>query len=119
MKLRNFTNLDKKELILTLKKNYIKDKKQFWYALANRLNKPARNMPVVNLKKIEKNAKENDIVVVAGKILSEGELNKKITICSFKISDIALKKIMKANCKYLDFWELVKLKKVNNVKIMA
>ncbi|RLG14401.1 MAG: 50S ribosomal protein L18e [Candidatus Nanohalarchaeota archaeon] len=119
MKLRNFTDNSKKELILALKKQHVKDKKQLWLDLAKRLNKASRNMPAVNLKKIEQNTKENDIVIVAGKILSDGELSKKITLCSFNASESALDKIKEANCKYIGFDELMKLKKLNNVKIMA
>lgn len=119
MRLRKFTDEGKKEIILSLKKQYLKDKKPLWDDLAKRLNKPSRNMPAVNLSKIEQNTKENDIVVVAGKILSNGNLSKKITLSSFKISKEALEKISEAKCKYIDISELIKSKKLSGVKIMA
>lgn len=119
MKLRKFTDEEKKDTILALKKQHLKDKKQLWLDLAKRLNKPSRNMPTINLAKIQENAKENDVVVVAGKILGDGQLKKKLTLCSFKVSESALVKIMETKCKYVDLEELMKLKKLDNVKIMA
>ena len=57
MKLRKFTDEEKKDTILALKKQHLKDKKQLWLDLAKRLNKPSRNMPAITLAKLQENAK--------------------------------------------------------------
>ncbi|MCK5476637.1 MAG: 50S ribosomal protein L18e [Candidatus Aenigmarchaeota archaeon] len=119
MKIREFKDEYKKQMVLDLKKQYSVDKKPLWLDLAKRLNKPTRNMPDINLAKIQKKAKENDLIIVVGKILGNGKLDKKLTLSSFKISQSAMDKIEKAKCKYINFEELMKIKKINNVKIMA
>lgn len=57
------------------------------------LEKPSRNRRAVNLFKIEKYAKENETIIVPGKVLGTGELTKKVTVVAFNFSDSAFKKI--------------------------
>jgi large subunit ribosomal protein L18e len=87
-----------KDLIIELKKT----KANIWKEVSDQLSKPRRNRPHVNLDKINRYAPENAIVVVPGKILGKGELNKKITITALSISDGALKKISNSGSKYMN-----------------
>ncbi|OYT35404.1 MAG: 50S ribosomal protein L18e [Candidatus Aenigmarchaeota archaeon ex4484_52] len=118
MKLRNFTDKNKKDIILELKSNFKKDKKKIWLALAKHLNKPKRNLASVNLSKINYYAKDNDTIFVAGKILGNGIIDKKLVLSSFKVSNTALEKINKSNSKYIDLKKIMDLKKINNIRII-
>lgn len=69
-----------------------KQKAEFWQNIAGLLSKPKRKSIDVNLSKIEKYSDNNDIIVVPGKVLSSGELSKKITIASLSASESARKK---------------------------
>ena len=80
------------ELIDSLKKHSLDQKTNFWKRIALELERPTRQHRVVNLSKIEKHAQENDVVVVPGKLLSGGELTKKVTIIAYMYSDKALDK---------------------------
>ena len=81
------------ELLQLLKKTAIENKAAVWKRVASDLEKPTRSRRIVNVYKIEKYAKDNDIVVVPGKVLGTGDLNKKVTVAAYTFSDEALKKI--------------------------
>jgi len=75
-----------KELVSNLKKQSIEQKSNIWKRIALELERPTRQHRVVNLSKIEKHSKDNDVVIVPGKLLSGGELNKKVTIIAYSFS---------------------------------
>ncbi len=82
-----------RELISSLKKQSIEHKTGVWKRVALELERPARQHRVVNLSKIEKYASDNDVVLVPGKLLSGGELTKKVTIVAYDCSQKTLDKI--------------------------
>jgi len=82
-----------KELINTLKKQSIEQKSNFWKRIALELERPTRQHRVVNLSKIEHYASDNDVVIVPGKLLSGGELTKKVTIVAYAYSRKTAEKI--------------------------
>jgi large subunit ribosomal protein L18e len=71
-------------------------KKAKWLEVAGMLSSPRMNHAAVNLDELDKGAKEGEIIVVAGKVLSEGELSKKIKVVAFAFSEKAKEKILKA-----------------------
>jgi len=81
-----------KELISSLKKQSIEQKSNIWKRIALELERPTRQQRVVNLSKIENNANDNDVVIIPGKLLSGGELNKKVTIIAYSYSRNVLDK---------------------------
>ncbi|MBW2990844.1 50S ribosomal protein L18e [Candidatus Woesearchaeota archaeon] len=81
------------ELLQLLKKTAIENKAAVWKRVASDLEKPTRRKRVVNIYKIEKYARDNEIVVVPGKVLGTGDLNKKVTVAAYNFSDEAFKKI--------------------------
>ncbi len=81
-----------KELISSLKKQSIDQKSNIWKRIALELERPTRKHRVVNLSKIENNTNDNDVVIVPGKLLSGGELNKKVTIIAYSYSRNVLDK---------------------------
>lgn len=76
-------------LIILLKKQ----KKAFWLAVANLLASPKRKSVDVNIEKINRLAKDNETIVVPGKVLSQGELSKNVTIASYNASQSAKEKL--------------------------
>lgn len=81
------------ELIKDLKKTSIVNKVKIWKRIAVDLEKPSRNSRVVNIFKIDKNAKSNEILIVPGKVLGTGELTRKVQVAAYNFSDSAFQKI--------------------------
>lgn len=96
------SNLKLKRTILLLKKQ----KNEFWNYVAKLLARPRKKTIQVNLDKINKFGKET--VLVPGKILSKGELQKKLTISAFRISEKAREKIKEAGSTYIDIEDILK-----------
>ena len=70
------------------------------------MEKPTRKRRIVNLSKINRYTKENDIIVVPGKVLGSGNLEHKVTIAAYKFSNSAKEKIKKAGAKMIPLLEL-------------
>jgi len=87
------------ELIHNLKKMTSETDIKLWKALAKRLEKPRRHRAAVNLSKINRYTKEDEIAVVPGAVLSAGTLEHRVTIAALKFSENAKEKItqMKGN----------------------
>ncbi|MBI3842802.1 MAG: 50S ribosomal protein L18e [Thaumarchaeota archaeon] len=85
-----------------------KNKAPIWLRLAELALKPSSARRVVNVGQIDKFTKDNDIIVVPGKVLGTGNLTHKITLCSFSISNSGAQKILNSGGKILSLSELVK-----------
>ena len=83
-------------------------KKKKWLEIAEILSSPRINKICVNLDKINEMIKEGETIVVPGKVLSEGEINKKIKIVAFNFSEKAKEKILKAKGETLTILEEIK-----------
>jgi len=107
-------------LIQELKKKSYENKAPIWKDIAERLERPLRNWAEVNLSKIERHAKENETVLVPGRVLSSGELTKKLTIAAWSFSQKAKEKIKKAGGRCISISELVEENpKGKNVRIIG
>jgi len=89
------TSLGLKSLIIDLKKLSTKEKVSMWKRISNDLNMSKRKRREVNLNKIDKYTREGEVALVPGKVLSEGQLTKKITVAGYKFSEKAKQKINK------------------------
>ena len=90
-----------------------------WRDIALRLEGPIRHWAEVNVGKINRYASENEVVVVPGKLLGAGEIEKKVTVAAYRSSGQARDKIEKAGGKSLSIEELVSQNpKGSNVRIM-
>ncbi|MFT4890683.1 MAG: large subunit ribosomal protein L18e [Halobacteriales archaeon] len=67
-----------------------------WEDVANRLEKPRSTHAEVNLGRIERYAKEDETVVVPGKVLGSGVLRKNVTVAAVDFSSTAETKIEQA-----------------------
>ncbi|MBW3020614.1 50S ribosomal protein L18e [Candidatus Woesearchaeota archaeon] len=114
------TNYQLKKLIIELKKKAIEEKAQFWKSIAKSLEKPARQRVIVNLARINKFSKENETIVVPGKILGDGDLDKKLNIVAFSFSESAKDKILQSKGKMMSIEDLMKEKiKTSEVRIIG
>lgn len=120
MKRTGPTNPRMKELISEIKDKGYKENNKFLISVAKKLEKPARIRAEVNVSKIERYAQDKGTVLVPGKVLGCGVINKKVTVSAFKFSGKARKKIEKAGGKCISIKDLVdKNPKGTGVKIMA
>jgi large subunit ribosomal protein L18e len=102
--LRRKTNENLVKTLILLKK----DKK--WEEVSKILSKPKRKQVRYNLDEIDKKVKDNQVVVIPGKVLGVGELNKKVKLISFSFSDKAIKKLEKSKIKYSTIGEEINSK---------
>jgi len=75
--------------------------------VAKHLSKSAKQRIEVNLSKIERLAKDGELIVVPGKVIGDTKLTKKITLACFKISETA-NEIVSENGKILSIEEWMK-----------
>lgn len=98
-------NLDKKEIINKLYQTGKNKNKDIYSAIAKELNRAARTNINVNISKLEKLPiiNDGDIVVIPGKLLGAGLLNKKITIYAYSFSQTAKDKLGNSIKNIFDF----------------
>lgn len=101
------TNPNLKNLIRELKKLSKKEDVKIWRAVAKNLEKPTRQRRIVDLDRISRVTKENENIVVPGKVLSKGNLTHKITIAAWQFSEKAKEKIKKKG-KAISIQDLIK-----------
>lgn len=102
------TNPVLSKLIHELKKKSHEQSVNLWKRVAIDLEKPTRQRRVVNLSRINMYTKEDDIIVVPGKVLGAGNLEHKLTISAFQFSNGAKEKIEKIGAKIIPLQELSK-----------
>ncbi len=96
-----------------------KEGSKAWIRVAELLLKPTRERPAVNLSKINRYANEGEIVIVPGKVLGAGKLEKKLTVVAFSFSKTAVEKIKAAGGEVLTLQEAAKkYPKVSNARIL-
>ncbi len=80
----------------------------FWLQVAGILSGPRRTRIAINLDEIEAMTSEGDSVVVPGKVLSQGEISKKIAIIAFNFSEKTKEKLLKTKSHALNILEEIK-----------
>lgn len=99
-----------RDLIQELKKRSSEQNVNIWKRVALDLEKPSRQRRVVNLSRISRYTKDNELIVVPGKVLGSGSLNHKLTIAAYQFSDSAKEKITKVGGNIVPLLELSKEK---------
>ncbi|MGM5483852.1 MAG: 50S ribosomal protein L18e [Nanobdellota archaeon] len=90
----------------------------FWNSIAKDLKRPTRNSREVSIGKINKNAKDGFDVVIPGKVLGTGKLDKKLTIAAMSFSENALSKIKSSGSKAVKLREYAKKNKTGKKAII-
>jgi len=100
------TNYQLQQLLHELKVKAVTSR--FWKRIAEDLEKPTRQRRIVNVYTIEQIAQNGDTVIVPGKVLSVGNLSKKVNVAAFQCSSEARQKITSAQGRVLTITELIK-----------
>jgi len=95
------------QMVKLLKQASIKNDAPIWSKLAKLALKTSSARRVVNLTKINDVTKENDVIVVPGKVLGTGNVLHKVTLSSFSISNSAAQKIIESGGKIISFSEMI------------
>lgn len=95
-------------LIQELKKQSSENDIAIWKDIAIRLEKPLNNWPEVNLERIDKYIQNKETALIPGKVLSTGNLTKKVTVAAWSFSEKSEEKIKKSGGKCLTIEELLK-----------
>ena len=93
MRRRKKTDPKIERLIEDLKRISRERSAPLWRDIAKRLEKPRRHYAEVNLSKINRYSVVNDTIVVPGKVLSAGAIEKPVTIAALGFSKKAYEKI--------------------------
>jgi large subunit ribosomal protein L18e len=105
--------------INALKEASVEKEQPLWMALAEELDKSKRRRVVVNLSRIDRYAEEGEVVVVPGKVLASGFLNKPMKIVAFSFSKGAEEKIQWAKGETMSITELLESSiKPSQIRIM-
>jgi large subunit ribosomal protein L18e len=101
-KLVKKTNYSLIETVTAAKKN------ENWKKIAEVLSGPRRKRMSINLSDLDKNLKDSQIIVVPGKVLSQGDLSKKTKVIAFNFSAKAKDKLLKSGCEISTIVEEIK-----------
>lgn len=113
------TTLELQTLIQELRELSSKQKVALWKRVADDLSRATRQRREVNLYQLQKYVRDDETAVVPGKVLSVGELNKKITVAAYQFSAAAKSNINKTG-KAISIHELMKKNpKGNKVRIIG
>jgi len=99
------TNYQLQMLLEELKSKAVESR--FWKRVTKDLNKSNRQKSAVNIYKIDRFAKDGETVLVPGKVLSVGEINKKVDVAAINFSAEAKRKIVDAKGKAISIKELL------------
>ncbi|MDA3837076.1 MAG: 50S ribosomal protein L18e [Nanoarchaeota archaeon] len=77
-----------------------------WIEVAALLTSPGSQRKGVNLSDIERT--EGEVIVVCGKVLSQGEITKKVRVVALRFSENAKKKLKEAGCEMITIMEEIK-----------
>ena len=83
-------------------------KKKNWVEVAGLISSPRANMAMISIDRLDKETKDGETIIVPGKVLSQGELNKKIKVVALGFSKMAREKILKAKGETLSILEEIK-----------
>jgi large subunit ribosomal protein L18e len=107
-------------LINELKVAAYENKAPIWKDLALRLEGPARNYAEVNLSKLNRVCKKDEFILVPGKVLAAGALDKALNVAALTTSKEARQKIESVGGKVMEYHELIaENPKGTNVRIIG
>ena len=90
------------ETILAAKKN------EKWLEVAGILTNSKRKKIFKNIDEIEKDAKEGEIIIIPGKVLSMGESSKKLKIAALNFSEKAKDKLLTSKSQIISILDEIK-----------
>ena len=107
------TNVELVKTIIVAKKN------DNWKEIGEILSGPRRNLKNINLEEIDKKSKEGEIIIIPGKVLSQGKINKKLKVVALGFSERAKEKLLKTKNEVSNIIEEIKKNpKAKGIKIL-
>ena len=100
--LKRKKNIELVKTIIAAKKN------DGWLEIAGILSGPRGKRIDMNLEEINKKIENEETIVIPGKILSQGEINKKVKVIALSFSEKAKEKLLKAKCEVSSILEEIK-----------
>jgi len=100
--LQKKTNKELVETVIAAKK------KEKWIEVASILSSPRRESININLSQIDSLAKDGELIVIPGKVLSQGDINKKIKIVAYKFSEKAKERLLKSKIQISSIMDEIK-----------
>ncbi len=100
--LKRKTNPEIVETIIKAKKN------DAWKNIAEILSGSKRNWISKNIFQINNEAEKSKKVVIPGKVLSQGEIDKKIKVIALSFSEKAKEKLLNKGCEIITLLEEIK-----------
>ena len=100
--LKRKKNVELVKTIIAAKKN------NGWIGVAKILSGPRRKRVDMNLEEINKKSEEGETTIIPGKVLSQGEINKKVKVIALNFSEKAKEKLLKAKCEVSSILEEIK-----------
>lgn len=101
------TNIYRRKLVRSLKKLADKVNRPIWEKVSELVNKPRRKRIAVNIGKINRLANEDEVIVVPGRVLGGGLLDKRLVVIAESFSKTALQKILDNGGKTYTLHEIV------------
>ena len=95
-------------MICELKTAAIKHNAAIWKRIADDLSQSSRRRSIVNLININKFTKDNETIIVPGKVLGDGDLSHKVTVAAWNFSESAIDKLNKTGSKTITINDLMK-----------
>jgi large subunit ribosomal protein L18e len=113
-------NPELQKLIEMLRRTSAKEDVGTWKCIAATLAGSTKKRPAVNISRINRYAQENEVIVIPGKVLASGELDKAVQVAAYQYSAEARAKIEQAKGKALTLFELMeKNPKAKDVRILG
>lgn len=78
-----------------------------WKDVAKKLANSRRNHAEINISRIQKHSRDNEVILVPGKVLGGGELSKAVSVAAVSFSESARRKIEGSGGKCLSIRELI------------
>jgi len=107
LKNRGRTDPTKIALIRNLRGVASENNAPIWKKLALELSKANRNRVTVNLSRLNRHYNPENIILVPGKVLGSGIINKSLVIAAESFSDSAREKILNSGGSCLTIEELI------------
>lgn len=101
-KLKRKTDPELVETIISSKK------KKNWLKVSDKISTPTRKQISINLDEINKKSEDGDVVVIPGKVLGIGKIDKKITIAALSFSTSAKEHLKESKTEFYTIKEEIK-----------
>jgi large subunit ribosomal protein L18e len=93
--------------IWMLRKAFKNNKAKIWKALEKEFQKSRSNRRLVNIQKLNKVTNNGDVIIIPGKVLGNGTLGHKLTVCAYSFSETALNKLNASGTEVISLQSLI------------